>query len=204
MSADHNVVKGHFTHGPSAVTMTLWEPKRKYPKAAPRHLQNLVVWSRIVKCSVKSYVTGPLTKCWFNEFLNMRVLTYDKTKWNQRLWAFGVPCSPGLVLGLPPRGGFWKQSKWPWNMIHLVPCRIPCRLLHPSCIHVLCWSLKHSVKRTWTNSTFSTNESPWSVMVTGSQSRVWSGPKLLDHLLVTLCKGIIWSRARNKHKFTQH
>ena len=43
---------------------------------------------------------------------------------------------------------------------------------HPSCIYILCWSLKHSVKRTWTNSTFSTNGSAWSVMVTGIQSRV--------------------------------
>ena len=46
----------------------------------------------------------------------------------------------------------------------------------PSCIHILRWSLKHSAKRTWTGSAFSTNESAWSVMVTGSQSRVWSGP----------------------------
>ena len=39
-----------------------------------------------------------------------------------------MPWSCGFVLGLPPRGGFWKQSKWPWNMVHLMPCRIPCRL----------------------------------------------------------------------------
>ena len=52
--------------------------------------------------------------------------------------------------------------------------------LHPSCIHILCWSLKRSVKRTWTGSAFSTNESAWDVLVTGSQSRVWSGPQLLD------------------------
>ena len=29
-------------------------------------------------CSVKSYVTGPLTNCYFNEFPFMRVLTHDK------------------------------------------------------------------------------------------------------------------------------
>ena len=52
--------------------------------------------------------------------------------------------------------------------------------LHPSCIHILCWSLKRSVKRTWPGSAFSTNESAWDVLVTGSQSRVWSGPQLLD------------------------
>jgi hypothetical protein len=44
--------------------------------------------------------------------------------------------------------------------------------LHPSYIHVLHWSLKHSVKQTWTGSAFSTNESARSAMVTGSQSRV--------------------------------
>ena len=58
--------KGHFTHEPRAMTMKLWEPERKCPKAIPRHLQNHVVWSRILKCSVKSYVTGPSTKCYFN------------------------------------------------------------------------------------------------------------------------------------------
>ena len=29
----------------------------------PTHLQNHVVWSRTLKCSVKAYVTGPSTKC---------------------------------------------------------------------------------------------------------------------------------------------
>ena len=56
----------------------LWEPKRKCPKAVPTHLQHHVVWSRTLKCSVKSYVTGPSTKCYFNEFLFMRVFTHDK------------------------------------------------------------------------------------------------------------------------------
>ena len=41
---------------------------------------------------------------------------------------FKVPWSPGFVFDLPPRGGFWKESKWPWNMIHSMPCRTPCRL----------------------------------------------------------------------------
>jgi hypothetical protein len=50
--------------------------------------------------------------------------------------------------------------------------------LHPSYTHVLRWSLMCSVKQTWTGSAFSTNESAQSAMVTGSQSRVQSGPKL--------------------------
>jgi hypothetical protein len=47
---------------------------------------------------------------------------------SKRLWDFGVSWSLGFVLGLPSRSGFWKYSKWPWNMIHLMPCRNPCRV----------------------------------------------------------------------------
>ena len=50
--------------------------------------------------------------------------------------------------------------------------------LHPSCIHILRWSLKRSVKWTWRGSAFSTNESAWSVLVLGPRSRVWSGPNI--------------------------
>ena len=46
--------------------------------AVPRHLQNHALWSRILKYSVKPYVTGPLTKCYFSESLFMWVLTHDK------------------------------------------------------------------------------------------------------------------------------
>ena len=62
-------------------------------------------------------------------------------------------------------------------MVHSMPCRNPCRLLHPSCIHILSWSLKRTVKRTWTSSAFSTNERAWRVMVSDSQSCVCSGLK---------------------------
>ena len=65
-------------------------------------------------------------------------------------------------------------------MIHLMPCR----LYIPSCIHMLRWSLECSVKRTWTGSAFSTNESAWTVLVTGPQSRVWGGPKLVTFVHV--------------------
>jgi hypothetical protein len=70
--------KGHFMCGPRVVTMKLWEPKWKCPKAVPTHLQHHVVWSRILKCSVKSYVTGPSTNCYFNGFLFMWVLIHDE------------------------------------------------------------------------------------------------------------------------------
>ena len=50
-------------HTRAIYNMKLWEPKIESPKAVPRHLQNHVVWSRTLKFSVKSYVTGPSTKC---------------------------------------------------------------------------------------------------------------------------------------------
>jgi hypothetical protein len=46
-------------------------PKRKCPKAVPTHLQNLLMWSWALKCSVKSYVTRPSTKYYFNKFIFM-------------------------------------------------------------------------------------------------------------------------------------
>ena len=98
-----NLLRAPPTHEPRAVTMKLWEPKRKCSKAVPTHLQNHVVWSRTLKCSVKSYVTEPSTKIYFNEFLFMQALTHDKNKTNQRMWVFGVPWSPDFVLGLLPR-----------------------------------------------------------------------------------------------------
>jgi hypothetical protein len=52
-----------------------WEPKRKCPKAILTHLQNHVRWSRTLKCSVKPNVTRPSTKCYFNNFLFIRILT---------------------------------------------------------------------------------------------------------------------------------
>ena len=108
---------------PRAVTMKLWEPKRKCPKAIPTHLQT--TFSVVpLKCSVKSYVTGSTTKCYFNQYLFMCVLTHDTIKWIDG-------CERSECHGLPvlcPRDGFWKQSRWPWNMIHSMPCRNPCRL----------------------------------------------------------------------------
>ena len=70
--------KGHYTHEPRAVTTKLWDPKRKCPKAVPKHLQTHVMWSWILKCSVRPYVTGPSIKCYFNEIWFMWIVTHDK------------------------------------------------------------------------------------------------------------------------------
>ena len=127
--------------------------------SVPTDLQNHVVWSRTLKSSVKSYVSGPSTKCYFYEFLFMRIHTHDENRINQQLWAFGVPWSPDFVLGLRPRGGFLKTIKV--TMKHdSLDAKNPCRFSIPLAFtYILRWSLKRSVKQTWTGSAFSTNES---------------------------------------------
>jgi hypothetical protein len=95
------------SHEPRAVTMKLWEPKSKWPKAIPRHFQNHVVWSRILKCSVKSYVIRPSIECYFNECPIMQVLAHDKLNKSTVVNVRSVMVS-WFALGLPPRGGFWK------------------------------------------------------------------------------------------------
>jgi hypothetical protein len=72
--------KCHFTHEPRAVTMKTWEPKESVRMLSHNTFKFMLVWSRTVNCSVKSYVTMPSTKGYFNEFLFMWVLTHDKIK----------------------------------------------------------------------------------------------------------------------------
>ena len=45
-----------------------WPWNCESPKVVPWRLRNHVMWSRVVECSVKSYVTGPSTECYFNEW----------------------------------------------------------------------------------------------------------------------------------------
>ena len=91
----------------------------------------------------------------------------------------GVPWSPGFVSGLPPRGGFWNSPSdhETWS----IGCHVGTHGYFTSILHSHTpWSLKRSVKWTWTGSAFSTNESAWSVVIPGSQSHVWSGPMYLN------------------------
>jgi hypothetical protein len=53
--------------------------QRKVSRGRPNTPQNHVVWSRTLECSVKSYVTQPSTKCYFNVSLFMRGLIHDKS-----------------------------------------------------------------------------------------------------------------------------
>ena len=45
--------------------------------AISRHLQNHIVWSPTLECSVKSYVPGPSAKCYFNESLFVQGFIHD-------------------------------------------------------------------------------------------------------------------------------
>ena len=80
------------------MTVKIVRAQKKCPKAVPTHFQNHVVQSWAFKCSVKSYVTGPLT----------RGPHTSSNKTNQRLRGFGVSRSPSFVLGLTPGDGFLK------------------------------------------------------------------------------------------------
>jgi hypothetical protein len=71
---------------------------------------------------------GPQPNVIAMNFYPCGLLTHNKNKITQQLWPFGVSWSPGFVLSLPPRGGFSKESKWPWNMIHSMSCMNICRL----------------------------------------------------------------------------
>ena len=95
------LTRGHFTHEPRAVTVKLWEPKRKCSKAVPTRLPNHVVWSRTLECSVKSYVTRPSTKRYFNELLFTQVLTHDKTEYIHGCERSGCHGLPVYVRPIP-------------------------------------------------------------------------------------------------------
>ena len=77
-----------------------------------------LLWSRTLECSVEVICDWSSTKCYFNEFLFLRVITHDEIEWIygcERSECHGLPV---FLLGLPQRGGCWKQSKWAWNMMH--------------------------------------------------------------------------------------
>ena len=140
---DVHYTEGHSTQKPRAVTVKLWEAKRKCPKAVPTHFQNHGVWLGPLKCSVKSYVTKPNTK-------------------------------PG-DLGTP-NAKRWFLKMFKVTMIHLMPRRNSCRLY----IHLAFTCSIGPSSVVWSElrpaPPFPPMRDQWSVMVTGTQSCVWSGP----------------------------
>ena len=76
-----------------------------------------------------------------------------------------------------PEGGSNEKSGRPWNLIHSLPCRTPCRLFIHEIFFRPLGPPPSCVKWTWTVSTILTYESSYIAMVTGLQSCVWSGPQ---------------------------
>ena len=114
----------------------------------------------------------------FDEFLYMRVLTHG-TPNTQRLWVFGVPWSLGFLWGWLQEVVFENCPSDHETWSHLVSCMNPCK---PYTHLAFTYSVGPS-SIVWSElgpaPPFSTDESAWSVMVTGSQSRLWSGSKAL-------------------------
>jgi hypothetical protein len=82
-----------------------WACPYGIPQAIPTHLQNHVVWSRTLKCSVKSCVTRTSTKCYFNG-LSIHVGPHAcKNRRNQRLWVFG--CAIVSRFWIRPTSKWW-------------------------------------------------------------------------------------------------
>jgi hypothetical protein len=54
-----------------------------------------------------------------------------------------------------------------------MPCRNPCKLLHPSCIHILRWSLVHATQACWAWRICSKSCGTHVIYHVGSPSRQW-------------------------------
>jgi hypothetical protein len=83
-----------------------------------------------------------------------------------------------FVSNLPLQGGLHANPSIPWNVIHSLPCRNPCRPFHP---WSFLWTLRpshSSLKWTWSVSTFFNQwERYEKAMVTCLHCHAWSGPK---------------------------
>ena len=120
--------KGHFTHKPRAMTIKVWEPKRKRPKVVPTHLQNHVVWSRILECSVSCMWSGPQPNATSMNFYpcgSSHMIKQNKSTF--------VSIRSAMVsqLSVRPTSMRWLFENNPSDhehMIHLMPIRNPRRL----------------------------------------------------------------------------
>ena len=128
------------SHDPEIV-----KAQKKMSKGHPNTHSKIMLCGQGCPSVVWSHMSlGPQPNVFSMNLLFMRAWQ-KQNRINHQLWAFEVPWSLDFVVGLHPRDGFWKESKWPWNMIHSMPCRNPCRrYIHLARIHILCWSLMHN------------------------------------------------------------
>ena len=106
-------------------------PRESVQKAIPTNLQRHVVWSRTLTCSVKSNVTGPSTKCYFNEFLTHEPGTVTMKLWEPRRKCSkchpNKPLTPCSVVTDPhvqcevTRDWALNRMLFQWVLIHASP-----------------------------------------------------------------------------------
>ena len=61
----HKLLKGHLDTQAKSHDHKIVRAQKKCPKAIPKLFQNHVVWSRALKCSMKSDLTGTLNQMLF-------------------------------------------------------------------------------------------------------------------------------------------
>ena len=101
--------------------MKLWEPKWKCLKAVPRPLRCHVVWSRTLDCSVNLW--SHMWPCPQSHVISMNLYSCRSStiiKYNKSIVVI-------IRNAMVSRFCVRPTSKWPWNMIHRMPCRNPCR-----------------------------------------------------------------------------
>jgi hypothetical protein len=122
--------KGHFAHDPRAVTMKLWEPKRKCPMATvPTQVQtHVVVWSRTSKCRLKNICDpGPQLTAISTKFYSCKSSHMIKENKPMVVSIWSAMVSQFCVRSTFKRW-FLKGVQVTMTHIHSMPCRNPCRL----------------------------------------------------------------------------
>jgi hypothetical protein len=87
---------------------------------------------------MKSYVTGPSTKCYFHGFLTMRSPHTWWNKINQQLWVsfWSAMVSRFCVRSTSKRWFLKIIQVTVKDDLHLTPCTNPCRLHIHFCVHL--------------------------------------------------------------------
>ena len=114
-----HIIKGHFTHEPRAVTMRLWEPKSSVPRPSQGTTKSMY-------CKV--ICDWALNQMLF-QWISIHVVSSHMIKYKKStVMRFRSTMVSRFCVRSTSKRWFWKYSKWPLNMIHLMPCRNPCKL----------------------------------------------------------------------------
>ena len=100
--------------------------QKKCTKPVSWHFQNHILWTRTLKCGVKSYVTGPSTECY--SFQHM--IKYNKSSFVR---FHNAMISPGVALGylqeVVPGNKLSDHNPNPFNAIRIdFTCILPSQI----------------------------------------------------------------------------